>query len=205
MRSASHITCRDIIRHVEDKYKISVHRNRFRRNLTAANSCLHPTESDCNEVIAALIDMKHVITEMHFNVRLTENGRVHSFMWVLAQRWDDYILYGILPGVSLDCKSIRNAYDLPLIAVTGRTSAGLCCIYGMGFLATQCEVNITWFLMELKKTMPAPPNTITTDQDIALINTCRTLFPGSFQMLDEWHLNMKQIRNFSNFLQEKGA
>jgi len=48
MRSTSHTTCRDIIRHVKDKYRIPVHRNRLRRNLTAAHARLHPTESNCN-------------------------------------------------------------------------------------------------------------------------------------------------------------
>jgi len=80
MRSTSHISCRDIIRHVEDKYGISVHRNRFRRNLAAAHTRLHPTESDCNELIAALIEMRHAHSEVHFNVRQTEDGRGHSVM-----------------------------------------------------------------------------------------------------------------------------
>jgi len=205
MRNTSYITCRDIIRHIEDKYGISLQRNRFRRNLAAASGRLHPTESDCNEMIASLIEMKHKNEQMHFNVRLTEDGRVHSVMWVLPQWREDYVLYGIMPGVSMDCKSIANAYDLPLIAVTGRTGEGQCCIFGMGFLATQCEGDIVWFLRELKKTMPAEPNTVTTDQDMAFINACRKVFPTSFQMLDEWHLNQNQIRNVSSFLQEKGS
>jgi len=49
--------------------------------------------------------------------------------------------------------------------------------------------------------MSAPPNTITTDQDMAIINACCKVFPGSFHMFDDWHLNMNQIKNVSGFLQ----
>jgi len=75
----------------------------------------------------------------------------------------------------------------------------------MGFLATQCEVDIAWVLKEMKRTMPAEPNKVTTDQDMAFINACRKVFPTSFQLLDEWHLNQNQIRNVSAFLHEKGC
>jgi len=80
MRNTSYITCRDILRHIEDKYEIKIERNRFRRNLAPAGGHLHPTESDCNELIASLINMKHANSQMHFNMRLTEDGRVHSVM-----------------------------------------------------------------------------------------------------------------------------
>jgi len=109
-----------------------------------------------------------------------------------------------MPGLSIDCKSVANKYDIPLIAVTGRTSMGLCCIFGMGFIATQCEADVTWFLTQLKETMPADPNTITSDQDMATINACRKVFPRSYHMLDEWHLNMNQIKNVTAFLQASG-
>jgi len=53
--------------------------------------------------------------------------------------------------------------------------------------------------------MPAAPNTITSDQDMAIINACRKIFPTSFHILDEWHLSINQIKNVSSFLQDKGS
>jgi len=85
LRNISHISCRDIVRAIEDKYEISVHRNRFCRRIASANARLHPADSDCNELISSLICMKQDNSQTFFNMRLTEDGRVHSVMWILPQ------------------------------------------------------------------------------------------------------------------------
>lgn len=204
MSQVSYIRCSDITRYIEDKYNITVHRARLRRYISYRARRTHPYDQDCMILIRNLIQMQQRNYRTFYSIRLTQENSLHSVVWSLPEWRDSYELNGIRPGISVDCKSVANVYGLPLIGFAGRTNEGRNVVYMMGVLHDQTEESITWAMQQFDNMAPASPNVVALDQDIAGINAARKVWPRSYVMLDEWHINMNQMKNISSFLAKHG-
>ena len=111
---------------------------------------------------------------------------------------------GIVPGISIDCKSVANVYGIPRIGFAGRTNEGRNVIYMMGVIFDQTEDSMVWAMEQFNHMCPASPNVVALDQDMAGINAARKVWPSPYVMLDEWHMNMNQMKNVSSFIAKHG-
>lgn len=200
MSEVSYIRCRDITRYIEDKYNITVHRARLRRYIAYRTRRNHPYEQDCMILVRNLVEMQQLNIRTFYSIRLTSENSLHSIVWSLPEWRDMYESNGILPGISVDCKSVANVYGLPLVGFAGRTNEGKNVIYMMGVLSDQTEDSLKWSMEEFDRMAPAPPNIVALDQDMSGINAARKVWPRSHILLDEWHLNINQMKNVSSFL-----
>lgn len=62
--------------------------------------------------------------ENRYYVTHDSEGRMISSCWALAEWIEDYKRYGILPGVSVDCKAVTNRYGFPLVTIDRRSKNG---------------------------------------------------------------------------------
>lgn len=70
----------------------------------------------------------------------------------------------------------------------------------MGVPGDQTEESIRWAMEEFNKIAPAPPNVVALDQDSASISAARKVWPESYHLLDDWHLNANQLKDVASFL-----
>ena len=108
----------------------------------------------------------------------------------LAQAYPEALL--------IDCTYRTNCYNMPLIHFSGVTPTGKNFSIGFGFLSAESEPQYTWMLEAYRQAVlggDVEPLIIITDNEQALLNAMRTVYPRVPHLLCRWH-------NEKNVLQE---
>lgn len=124
---------------------------------------------------------------------------MHSTAWALEEWIEDYEKYGILPGISIDCKAIANRFSFPLVSINGRMAHGQIRTFFMGFVPSETEEGFTWMLRKFISVVPVSPGMVCMDQYAGLIAAVKKVLPNCFLTLDDWHLNKNQLKNVSSW------
>src|SRR5438046_5747471 len=82
---------------------------------------------------------------------------------------------------------------MPLLNIMGTTSLGITYYLGFVFLSGETEEDYLWALKELKIVMQGKdiidPGVVIMDQELALINTLKIVFPKAANLLVKWHIS----------------
>ena len=185
----------DVVQYLQTKHNVVIDKNLFRKQLAYLKNSDTPKDKECLRLCQALMCLGRENSNNKVFFTSNEDTTMHSTAWVLAEWLEDYVNYGIVPGVCIDCKAIANRFGLPLITINGRTNCGQVCTFFMGFLPDTTEESFTWALSSFKEVIPVSPAMIYVDQDMACISAIRSVFSSSVICLDDWHINKNQMRN----------
>jgi len=74
----------------------------------------------------------------------------------------------------------------------------------VGLLSDETESSLFWTMNEFRKMSLCGPNIVALDLHAAGIKAAQRVWPNSHIMLDEWHLNINQMKNTAAFFNEHG-
>ncbi|XP_070665642.1 PKS-NRPS hybrid synthetase cheA-like [Malus domestica] len=91
----------------------------------------------------------------------------------------------------MDCTYKTNRYRFPLLQIVGVTSTNMTFSVAFVYIEAGKEDNYIWALTRLKTLLHGYclPGVIATDRDLALLNSIKSVFPGSQHLLCRWHIN----------------
>lgn len=180
-----HMGLSDVLSYVEDQFQVKVSRDYFRRQLRYQEESLNPKEMECFRLCEIFMSLSRKNSRNKVFFITKPDNSMHSTARALSAWLDDYEKYGIVPGVSMDCKVSANRFGLPLFLINVRRKYGDMCTYFMGFIPDQSEESFFWILRQFRSCIPVSPAMITVDQDIACISAIGKVMPNSFICLDE--------------------
>ena len=195
MRHSSMIPTSMIVRYIEDKYGLLLHREKISRKLRYTMQKKYPKDDDCKQLVYFLSESRTREPHMYMRVQLREDKSLKAVCWGYREWLEDYYKYGVVPGVSLDAKALATNYDIPFISIGGRDHNGKLTVYFMGFIPNEREESISWFLESFLQFVIAPPSTLCCDQDSAILHATEVQLPSTLVVLDHWHLNKNQRAN----------
>lgn len=109
---------------------------------------------------------------------------MHSRAWMLEDWIDEYERYGIIAGVSMDCKTIVNRFSYPLMCINSRSQSRQVCTFFMGVIPSETEESPTWMLQKFLSVVPVSPGIVFIDQDAALIAAVTICSSEQFSLLE---------------------
>lgn len=129
----------DVVRFLQQKCQFSVdgvHLScRLQRLGTAGRK-----EDGTYRLVSNLMGLRNQDTGAYCAMTRSVDGRMHSTVWSISEWKEDYYQYGVIPGISIDCKYKGNEFLMSLITVSGRTNCGRVFTAMMGFLVDETEV-----------------------------------------------------------------
>lgn len=115
---------------------------------------------------------------------LNEDGEMISASWAFGSWLEGYARYGIVPGINIDCKAIKNRFGLPLLTIYGRSNEGFVMTYFMEYISCETEGAFIRVLSEFKSSIWVPPSLLALVQNVACLNATQTVFPLSYIEFD---------------------
>lgn len=106
---------------------------------------------------------------------------------------DDCERYSIIPGTSIEYKSIASRLSYYLMCINGHSQSGQLCIFFMGFIPSEAGEMFTWTLQKFLLVVLVSPGMVFIDEDVALIAAVRMVLPNSFLCLDDLRVNANQV------------
>ena len=95
----------------------------------------------------------------------------------------------------IDAKAFACTYDIPLVSINGRDNNGRLLTFFMGFIASEKKENYRWFLLHFRKLYRIPPKFMCLDHCLVSITAAKEVIPETHLMLDEYHLNINQLKH----------
>src|ERR1051326_3709408 len=90
----------------------------------------------------------------------------------------------------MDCTYRTNRYNLPLLHIIGSTNMSTYFTIGFCFIRVEEQLDYFWALSAFKNKTQAPtPRIFVSDDEDALKNAARDLWPSVTQLLCVWHVN----------------
>ncbi|KAJ6126037.1 hypothetical protein N7471_010664 [Penicillium samsonianum] len=111
--------------------------------------------------------------------------------------------------ISMDCTYKTNRYGLPLLDIVGFAATGSTFHLAFAFMRDEkddsYEVMLTCLAEAYESLALAPPSTILTDKEEALIKAIEVVFPSTKHMLCIWHINMNILKKARPILADQVA
>ena len=79
----------------------------------------------------------------------------------------DYKTYGIIHGVSMDCKANSNRLGMPLLTISGRTNNRNIATFSMAIIPCEMQDAFVDVLKKHKSVIPVSPAVTAVDQSMA--------------------------------------
>ncbi|KAI0557856.1 hypothetical protein FGB62_256g01 [Gracilaria domingensis] len=140
---------------------------------------------ECMKLYKELVWLRKNNVENRYFESQDSEGRMISACWALAQWIEDYKQFGVVPGISVDCKTVANRYRLPLITINGRSNDGFVVAFSVGFIGGESKADVLDFLFQFKSMIPILPAIASMDQSSHCIAATEKVFTKSFIALDE--------------------
>ncbi len=133
---------------------------------------------------------------------LDENNKVKSMFWTDGRSTQLYEEYGEF--VSFDTMYKTNKYNLPFAPFVGVTGHGSICIFACAFLGDETMKTFKWVFEAFLTAMGGKhPETIITDQDLAMKSAIEKVFPDTKHTNCLFHIMKKWRERTGNTFSEK--
>lgn len=156
---------------------------------------LRKTELNGRTPIKALLDQLKTGDYAH-DVKCDHDGNVTHLFFAeqrsieFTRKFSDVLL--------LDCTYKTNRYRMPLLNVVGMTNVGSTYFSGCCFMAAEKQSDYEWALGCFSRFMftdHVKPKVFFTDNESALLNASKTVFPDTHVLLCQWHVNKNLTKN----------
>ncbi|XP_038719826.1 PKS-NRPS hybrid synthetase CHGG_01239-like [Tripterygium wilfordii] len=105
----------------------------------------------------------------------------------------------------MDATHKTNRFRMPLLEIVGVTPTNMTYCIGFVLLNSEKEDNYTWALRCLQSIIEESiaPKVIVTDRELALMKSCRLVFPNAKKLLCRWHIYRSVLANCKRSFQNK--
>nr|BAC10390.1 far-red impaired response-like protein [Oryza sativa Japonica Group]BAD31841.1 far-red impaired response-like protein [Oryza sativa Japonica Group] len=158
--------------------------------------------TDMNQVMEYLRQKEAKDPGYYYKLTLDENNKVKSMFWTDGRSTQLYEQYGEF--VSFDTTYKTNRYNMPFAPIVGVTGHGNICIFACAFLGDETTETFKWVFETFLTAMGRKhPETIITDQDLAMRAAIRQVFPNSKHRNCLFHILKKYRERSGNTFSDK--
>ena len=120
MRNELCMSLSDIITYLQDENGIKVNRDLCRRQITYNGNKINPREKECHALCVNLMSSQrhNPLHKTFFSVNSDSSMKYAA--WALGDWLQDYERHGIVPGISMDCKSNATRFGFSLFTINGK-------------------------------------------------------------------------------------
>ncbi|XP_063937319.1 protein FAR1-RELATED SEQUENCE 5-like [Daucus carota subsp. sativus] len=147
--------------------------------------------SDALEGLALLRELKRNSQgEFFYKVDVDEENRVRAMMWVDPRSVNAYKNFGDV--VVFDSTYRTNRYCMPFVPFTRVNHHYQSILFGFSLIRDETEESYLWVFKSWLEAMGnVAPQTIITDQDIAIGNAIAEVLPNTSHLYCTWHISTK--------------
>ncbi|XP_023754910.1 protein FAR1-RELATED SEQUENCE 5-like [Lactuca sativa] len=132
-------------------------------------------------------DKTLVDNDQYFVVDLCDDGCPKNIFWADGRSRDAYTKFGDV--VVFDVTYMTNKFKMPFAPFTGVNHHGQSILFGGALLENEKEETFEWLFEHFLKCMfNKYPKAIITDQDKAMGNSIKRVFPNTRHRFCEWHI-----------------
>ncbi|CAI9300285.1 unnamed protein product [Lactuca saligna] len=132
-------------------------------------------------------DKTLVDNDQYFFVDLCDDGCPKNIFWADGRSRDAYTKFGDV--VFFDVTYMTNKFKMPFAPFTGVNHHGQSILFGGALLENEKEETFEWLFEHFLKCMfNKYPKAIITDQDKAMGNSIKRVFPNTRHRFCEWHI-----------------
>ena len=125
-----------------------------------------------------------------YAVDVDEKSRLKNVVWVDARSRAAYKSFGDV--ITFDTTYLTNKYDMPFAPFVGVNHHGQSILFGCGLISSEDTETFSWLFSQWLSMMDdKSPDGIITDQDRAMQNAIRTVFPNARHRWCLWHILKK--------------
>ncbi|CAM0909535.1 unnamed protein product [Alopecurus aequalis] len=158
---------------------------------------------DVEELLKNFKQIRHTMPGFSYRMEVDGNNTVRSVFWTDEIGKANYRKFGHF--VSFDTTLSTNQYDLPFASIVGVDNYGKTILFGAAFLKDEKEDAFRWLFTEFVDVMGnSHPETIITDQDVAMGNAISAVLPFTIHRYCNFHIGRKMKQKLLTFFAARG-
>ncbi|XP_021980604.1 protein FAR1-RELATED SEQUENCE 5-like [Helianthus annuus] len=131
---------------------------------------------------------------LYFIVDLFDDGSPRNIFWADGRSRDSYIKFGDV--VVFDVTYMTNKFKMPFSPFVGVNHHGQSILFGGALLENEKQETFEWLFQNFLKCMfNKYPQAIIIDQDKAIGNAIRVVFPNTRHRYCSWHIKKHEIEH----------
>ncbi|KAL6524011.1 hypothetical protein OROMI_031106 [Orobanche minor] len=144
-------------------------------------------------------DKASVDINQYFVVDLFDDGSPRNIFWADGRSRDSYIKFGDV--VVFDVTYMTNKFKMPFAPFIGVNHHGQSILFGGALLENEKEETFEWLFENFLKCMFSKyPRAIITDQDKAMGNAIKKVFPKTRHRYCAWHIKKHEAEHLRPFI-----
>ncbi|KAL4585699.1 hypothetical protein LXL04_010323 [Taraxacum kok-saghyz] len=137
--------------------------------------------------------------DQYFIVDLCSDGYPRNIFWADGRSKDAYTKFGDV--VVFDVTYMTNKFKFPFATFVGVNHHGQSILFGGALLENEKEETFEWLFEHFLKCMFSKyPNSIITDQDKAISNAIKKVFPNSRHRFCTWHIKKHELEHLRTYV-----
>ena len=156
---------------------------------------------ECISIVHHFLAKRVSDPSFFFAMDLKKDHNLKIVFWADGRSISSYLQFSDV--VSFDVTYRTNKFSLPFAPFTGVNHHRQSILFGCALLANEKEKSFIWLFQEWKKCMCGKdPGVIITDQDHAICNAIKKVFPNARHRFCSWHIE-KHITERLHLLRSK--
>ena len=150
-------------------------------------------EGDIIQTIEHFKELQKDDPDFFYKIKYDLEGRAENIFWVdgLARKAYTEAYHDC---VSFDTTYMTNMYNMPFAPFIGINRHGQSFMLGSAFVRQEMETSFDWVFGAFLEAMNGrAPDNIITDQDVAMKESIKNIFPTSVHRCCRWHI-MKKLK-----------
>ncbi|XP_020151542.1 protein FAR1-RELATED SEQUENCE 5-like [Aegilops tauschii subsp. strangulata] len=157
-------------------------------------------EGDMIETVAYFKDQQKDDPDLFYKIKYDEEDRVENIFWVDGAARKAYV-EAYHDCISFDTTYMTNMYNMPFALFIGINRHGQLFMLGCGFVRQEMASSFDWLFETFLEAMNGiAPTNIITDQDIAMAQSIKKMFPTSVHHCCRWHIMKKAQEKLGSML-----
>ncbi|KAL4580155.1 hypothetical protein LXL04_016336 [Taraxacum kok-saghyz] len=137
--------------------------------------------------------------DQYFIVDLCSDGYPRNSFWADGRSKDAYTKFGDV--VVFDVTYMTNKFKFPFATFVGMNHHGQSILFGGALLENEKEETFEWLFEHFLKCMFSKyTNSIITDQDKAISNAIKKVFPNSRHRFCTWHIKKHELEHLRTYV-----
>jgi hypothetical protein len=146
--------------------------------------------------------MQKVDSDFYFEMDVDDEFRLKNVFWADARSRASYEDFGDV--VTFDTTYLTNKYEMPFAPFVGVNHHGQSILFGAALISSEDTATFVWLFEAWLKCMKGrAPRAIITDQDRAMKNAIKKVFPYARHRFCLWHILKKLPEKFGSNSQYK--
>nr|KAJ0225756.1 hypothetical protein LSAT_V11C100006250 [Lactuca sativa] len=150
-------------------------------------------------LIKHLQDKALVDNDQYYVVDLCSDGCPRNIFWADGRSRDDFTKFGDV--VVFDVTYMTNKFKMPFAPFTGVNHHGQSVLFGGALLENEKEETFVWLFEHFLKCMFSKyPKAIITNQDKAMGNAIKKVFPNARHRFCAWHIKKHELEHLRPYV-----